>query len=129
MKNGPYEFVIAPPGYPGFKYRGRYIYEHHLVWWRVTGRTVPDGYILHHENEDKRDNRFENLRLMTAQEHSREHNGERKVSPAILRCGTCKQKFEIPKRNLRWKRKIGQRRFYCSRSCQVRGQWKERRVA
>ena len=34
MINGDYILVVAPPDYPGVKYRGRYCYEHRLVWWK-----------------------------------------------------------------------------------------------
>lgn len=61
MRNGPYEMVVAPAGYPGKKYRGRYVYEHQLVWWKKTGKLVPLGFVLHHKNEHKRHNVFSNL--------------------------------------------------------------------
>ena len=34
MKNGPYILVAALETYPGKKYRGKYCYEHHMVWWK-----------------------------------------------------------------------------------------------
>lgn len=37
MRCGPYILIIPPPEYPGKKYRGRYAYEHHVVWWENTG--------------------------------------------------------------------------------------------
>ena len=73
VKNGDYELVVAPSDYPGTKYRGRYVYEHHLVWWRTTGETVPKGSVLHHRNEEKRDNRFANLELKDVAAHARGH--------------------------------------------------------
>ena len=72
MRNGPYLFVIALD-YPGKKYRGRYIYEHHLVWWKNTGQPVPEGYVVHHKNEDMHDNRFENLELIESEQHKKLH--------------------------------------------------------
>lgn len=73
MRNGPYEMVVAPENYPGFRYRNRYIYEHHLVWWIHTKTLVSDGHVIHHINGVKRDNRIENLELQHRGEHTREH--------------------------------------------------------
>ncbi len=119
MKNGPYELVIAPSEYPGLKYRGRYIYEHHLVWWRNTGELVPDGYLIHHKNENKRDNRFDNFELQKRPEHTALHNSERKPPPIMLICEWCWIPFYKEVRQHRAKIKAGQTSFFCSRSCQV----------
>lgn len=117
MKNGPYELVVAPDDYPGKKYRGRYIYEHHLVWWENTGEIVPEGHVVHHKNEDKRDNRFNNLELLSGPKHSSLHNaGETKIE---LECAWCGGLFLRAIRNVNTKRKQGQTRFFCSRSHQA----------
>lgn len=34
---------------------------------------IPDGYVVHHINEDKLDNSFDNLAYMTGKDHRREH--------------------------------------------------------
>jgi len=85
VKNGPYELVVAPIDYPGFKYRGKYCYEHHLVWWRHTGELVLHPFLLHHKNEDKRDNRFENLEKLTRSEHTAQHGVERNMLTNMTR--------------------------------------------
>lgn len=87
MKNGPYEMVIALKEYPGRKYRGRYVYEHHLVWWKHTGEILPDGMLIHHKNENKRDNRFKNLELKSFSDHSKEHNKPR-IRRQKLKCSS-----------------------------------------
>lgn len=46
-----------------------YAYEHLLVW-AAAGRELPDpGQIIHHENEDKTDNRLSNLELISRVDH------------------------------------------------------------
>lgn len=77
MRNGPYILVGAPEDYPGPKYRGRYCYEHHLVWWENGGQLPRVGELIHHVNHDKTDNQYENLELMTVSAHTRQHNFER----------------------------------------------------
>ncbi len=52
----------------------RYIMEQHL------GRKLTRYEVVHHINEDKRDNRLENLQLMSLKEHSKVHNTGRYVS-------------------------------------------------
>lgn len=74
MKNGPYELVVAPPGFPGKRYRGRYAYEHTVVWWQHTGEVPGPDETIHHKNENKRDNRFDNLERKTRSRHTRDHN-------------------------------------------------------
>lgn len=46
---------------------------HVYVWEYYNGRKLPDGYVIHHIDFDKGNNTLENLRLMTASEHSRLH--------------------------------------------------------
>ena len=54
-----------------------YAYEHLLVWV-AAGRSRPGhGELLHHRNEDKTDNRIENLELVTRAQHNAIHNARR----------------------------------------------------
>ena len=46
-----------------------YAYEHILVWEQTHGRKVPKGWVVHHLNGVKTDNRPENLHAMPNGEH------------------------------------------------------------
>lgn len=47
--------------------------EHRHVWRQANG-PIPRGFVVHHRNEDKTDNRLDNLELMTRAEHARLHH-------------------------------------------------------
>jgi ribosomal protein L40E len=48
--------------------------EHDLVWERANG-PIPAGFVVHHINHDKLDNRIENLQLLDPLTHKRHHSG------------------------------------------------------
>lgn len=117
MKNGPYILVKAPLEYPGKVYKGRYVYEHQLVWWLNTKILVPEGYIIHHKDEDKHNNTFSNLELKTSLQHIKEHNEERKAIPVANNCHWCGVLHFLVPRNYRFKVAKGKKYFFCSQKC------------
>ena len=56
---------------------GSTIDEHRLVWQEAYG-PIPDGMLVHHKNENGRDNRLENLELHSRAEHARFHMTDKK---------------------------------------------------
>ncbi len=69
-------FGIATRDMPNYdKVHGMGIYEHHQVWYENTGHIVDSSKeVVHHKNGIKTDNRFENLQLLTIQEHDKLHS-------------------------------------------------------
>jgi tRNA(Ile)-lysidine synthase TilS/MesJ len=126
MKNGPYNLIVAPNDFPGKKYRGRYAYEHTVVWWQNYGVIPKNGFQIHHKNKNHRDNNISNLELLTASEHAKHHGKQRKQAAKIkMICAFCKEKFERKGAQIRNRLKRNNGRLYCGRSCQVKMQWKE----
>jgi hypothetical protein len=71
--NGGYSFIVAPAGYSGSLYRGKYAYEHHVVWWFYHGNAPQRGEDIHHRDGNKLNNTIRNLALMPKAEHAALH--------------------------------------------------------
>ena len=122
MKNGVYTLVVAPENYPGLKYRGKYAYEHHIIWWKHLGSLLVDGYEIHHINGNHRDNRIENLKCMSSSEHSSLHGSRKPRNRVILKCPGCGKIFIKDRRHTHLSKKRN-KVTCCSRPCT--GRWKK----
>lgn len=98
--------------------KSRRVFEHVLVWESHHG-PVPAGWIIHHKNEDRLDNRIENLEAMSRSDHKRHHVGYKSVDGVPHRpCRKCLalkplDNFYVKK----VKARNGEHGFYPSSTC------------
>lgn len=95
-------------------YKGKSIDEHRKVMEMYLGRKLKRNEYVHHKNGNKRDNRIENLELMTPLEHNRHHFEK---LPKIKICIECGRKFEPPIKHRG-------RNQLCSKECWIEHQKK-----
>jgi hypothetical protein len=73
--------------------------EHVLVWEFVNG-PVPPGYDIHHRDDDKLNNRIDNLQLVTKTAHKRLHGGCLLVNDEWQKpCKLCGEYKSVDKAN------------------------------
>lgn len=72
-------YYIYQPDHPNAK-NGFYVAEHRLIAENKIGRYLKNDEVVHHINENKFDNRPENLMVMTASEHIKLHANIRRRS-------------------------------------------------
>lgn len=132
------DFAGSSPVIPVMKYfRGRKInYSHHYprVWWpehelahecgnvfvhRVVAHEmfggIPEGYEVHHIDENKNNFDPRNLQLLRAEDHRRIHNAPKEYKEKV--CPICDSSFLVSKKNRRESKYV-----YCSPKCNSKSQ-------
>lgn len=106
---------VYRPDYPRCSIGSNWPCRSHIVWW-LAGKPVPPlGYVIHHINGIRDDDRLENLQMMTAQAHTSLHKKKKGVD---LICQQCGKTFNVPAWRIRSRIKEGRGEVkYCSRKC------------
>ena len=111
VKKGDYLYAVVPD-HPN-RTRNNYVLLHRVVMENHLGRLLTEDEVVHHLNEDKKDNRIENLEVMTKEEHNRHHSQIGRQN-SILQCAYCHKIFARFTNQVNNNNKTG---HYCSRSC------------
>lgn len=65
-----YVYIYMPEHPRACKFHNMYVAEHVLVWEKAHGNPLPEGYLIHHLNGVKDDNRPENLVALLPKDHT-----------------------------------------------------------
>ena len=73
-----YLMILKPKWYTGRK-GSKHVFYHHVVMCEYLGITeIPEGFVVHHIDQDPKNNDINNLQLMTIQAHTKLHQQLRK---------------------------------------------------
>lgn len=100
---------------PGYKSS---VFEHRLVAERAFGVELNPRIHVHHKNESKKDNRADNLELLSITEHASLHHRDK----IETQCGTCGKAIYRSRSNFQRRKN-----HYCNDECRIFAQRKAER--
>lgn len=83
-------FAVYRPDCPRC-YANGYALRAHVVWWLNTGFCHPKTHDLHHKDEDKLNDNFSNLEVLSKSEHRKKHQ---KKTFKTITCEHCGNPFQ-----------------------------------
>lgn len=116
-KGGGYRYCRTDPPHP--RRNSNDLYPLHIVLMENhLGRLMVPGEQVHHANEDKTDDRIENLEVKTASEHARHHKLKDAPPPVRVECAACNLEFFLKPHQARLRSARNRSgKLFCSRSC------------
>ena len=124
-KGGGYVYCRTEPPHPRRNSKGLYPL-HRVLMENKLGRQLGSDEVVHHEDENKNNNKISNLEVKTRSRHARDHA---RVTPLIeCVCEQCGKVFMLKphrKRLRESQNKTGM--LFCSRSCGGKFSSKRRR--
>lgn len=121
VSKGDYSYCIVRD-HPN-RTKNDYVLLHRVIVENHLGRLLNTNEIVHHKNENKKDNRIENLELMSASKHSSLHGANVGSKMMELICPECKVYFLRERRQTHIGKKKG-KYTCCSSKC--RGKFSRR---
>lgn len=114
VSKGDYNYAVVPE-HPNSTKNG-YVLEHRVVVENDLGRILREDEIIHHKNENKKDNRLENLEITSVGEHNIIHNKTGRLYTNLV-CHWCGYSFVIEKRKTHLIKKNKLNCTCCSPKC------------
>jgi hypothetical protein len=102
--------VVCCVGHPRARPKGHYVYVHVLIAEQRLGRFLHPWEVAHHIDGNKRNNRPDNIEVMSRKIHSRHH--AKKPARVTLPCGECGRPVVRLKRRL-----ISGKPVFCNHVC------------
>ena len=96
VSKGDYNYCVVKEHPNSSKYG--YVLHHRIVMENHLGRLLNSNEVVHHKNENKKDNRIKNLELMDYREHVKIHSTKGRTM-ITLKCPECKTIFDRERRN------------------------------
>lgn len=115
-KQGEYLYARVP-GHPHAT-KDDYVLQHRFVMEQKLGRFLRADEVVHHKDENKRNNKIRNLEVKKTEAHNKLHGEERRVERVRLTCAQCGVVVKRLPSQLPGKR--GLKRTFCSHSCNAK---------
>lgn len=101
--------------YSFYKKNGKTGLLHRLIAERELGRKLRSDEIVHHKNNNSKDNRPRNLKVMSDLKHRHESSPD--VKMVTLRCKNCGKKFSMTYSRYKWLKENDMTPKYDSLNC------------